>query len=182
MFFLYFMIFAAFSAAAHCYLHKVIGAPRIDKDGIASVTRGMIGSFYGVWLARSYNFAMQRHAQKIRGEVMQDLARNPGELMQEAEKFAHELDEPAPVSLGEYAIEYIIRCRLHATMPLFWQKAAGLCSVCTAFWLHSAVFWLLMYVGAFPDAGIGIVLMGWALFPPSAFFVQQFMASAPYTY
>lgn len=176
------MVFAIFSAALHCYAHKVIGAPRIDKDGMASVTRGMVGSFYGVWLARSYNAAIRAHAAKIRDEVVRDAVSDPNALIDEARRYGEELDENPPAHMGEYLIAYVIRCRAHTTQPLLWQKSAGLCSACTAFWLHSVVFWLLMAAQAFPPSGIGIVLMGWALFPPTAFFVQQSIINSAYNY
>lgn len=177
VFFLFFLIFAALSAAFHCYAHKVVGAPRIDKDGIASVTRGMIGSIYGIWLARSYNNAVLRHAEKVRNEVLQSVAASPSDLLLEAQQHAKGVGDYPPQMLNEVAIEYVIDARTQATMPLFWQKAAGLCSACTAFWLHSAVYWALVLAGAFPDTGIGIVLVGWALFPSSAFFIQQLMVN-----
>lgn len=177
VFFLFFLVFAALSAAFHCYAHKVIGAPRIDKDGIASVTRGMIGSFVGIWLARSYNAAVMRHIESVRGAVMQSIADDPVALLREAQVYAKDVGDYPPQMLNEVAIEYIVDGRAQNTMPLFWQKTAGLCSPCTAFWIHSAVYWALIAAGAFPEAGVGVMLVAWALFPSSAFFMQQLIIS-----
>ena len=177
VFFLFFLIFAALSAAFHCYLHKVIGAPRIDKDDIASVTRGMIGSFIGIWLARSYNAAVMRHKERVRTAALQSIADDPAALLIEAQTYAKDAGDYPPQALDEVAIEYVIEGRAHNTMPLFWQKAAGLCSACTAFWVHSAVYWGLIVAGAFPETGAGVTLIAWALFPSSAFFIQQAMIS-----
>jgi hypothetical protein len=178
-FLLCFLLAAFFAVALFDFVHTSIGKPEINDDGEAQYMPTFIFSKFGAWVARKYNDAERRNANRL-GKIadmyaFEESDRNYAKAVLSGE---NSLGRPSDEQIQQYLKNEYLQRLLVEDNFVNWFKPLGVCWYCTMFWFCTALGLVLLYAySLYQPITLGAWLLSVLHFAPVCIKIRQIINS-----